>query len=128
MTRRVVAPAARARFSTVITEGVEFNNIAREWRFKWSADNNKASLAAAQKALNDVKGSIKTATGVASVQRIVCGGCLDFKVIVTLPADKFGAWGEKKFEPEESFLATVKKIPGISQVETQTYTNEVLNL
>ena len=31
-----------------ITEGVEFQTIAREWRFKWSADNDKVSLASAQ--------------------------------------------------------------------------------
>ena len=30
------------------TVGVEFNSIAREWRFKWSADNDKQSLASAQ--------------------------------------------------------------------------------
>lgn len=126
--RMLTAASSRAQFSTTITEGVEFNNIAREWRFKWSADNEKSSLAAAQKALNNIKGDIKNATGVSSVQRIVCGGCLDFKVIVTLPADKFGAWAEKKFEPEEAFLAAVKEIPGITQIETQTYTNELLDL
>jgi hypothetical protein len=27
-----------------------------------------------------------------------------------------------KFSPEEDFLAAVKAIPGISQIETQTYT------
>ena len=31
-----------------ITEGVEFQTIAREWRFNWSADNDKVSLASAQ--------------------------------------------------------------------------------
>jgi hypothetical protein len=30
-----------------------------------------------------------------SVQRIVCGGCLDYKVIIALDASAFGAWEEK---------------------------------
>ena len=34
-----------------ITDGVEFDTIAREWRLKWSADSDKASLAAVQKEL-----------------------------------------------------------------------------
>ena len=63
--------------------------------------------------------------GVKSVQRVVCGGCLDFKahgiacivdaqghvtpqtlrnasqVVVKLPADKFGDWENAGFAPEE---------------------------
>ena len=34
--------------ATKITDGVEFDTIAREWRLKWSADNDKKSLASAQ--------------------------------------------------------------------------------
>ena len=47
---------------------------------------------------------------------------MDFKVIVALPAEKFGAWEGNKFSPEGDFLSAVKKVPGISLVETQTYT------
>jgi len=36
---------------------------------------------------------------------VVCGGCLDYKVVVALDAGSFAAWEAKKFEPEESFLA-----------------------
>lgn len=35
---------------------------------------------------------------------------------------EFGAWSDKKFAPEEEFLARIKAIPGVSTVETQTYT------
>jgi hypothetical protein len=63
-----------------IAEGVEFDTIAREWRCKWSSDNDKASLVAAQKALNEVLPKLKIVDGVLKVDRIVCGGCLDFKV------------------------------------------------
>ena len=79
-------------------QGVEFNVVAREWRMKWSADADKQSLADAQAALVSVLASVRRAScvlhaivwptllqvkavpGVQSVQRVVCGGCLDFKV------------------------------------------------
>jgi len=63
-----------------IAEGVDFDTIAREWRCKWSPDDDKASLVAAQKALEEVLDEVKTVEGVKKVDRVVCGGCLDFKV------------------------------------------------
>lgn len=63
-----------------IAEGVEFDTIAREWRCKWSEDNEKASLVEIQKALNDVIAEVKKVEGVIKVDRIVCGGCHDYKV------------------------------------------------
>ena len=65
-----------------ITDGVEFDTIAREWRCKWSADNDKKSLADAQKALMEVLADVKAVDGFKKVDRVVCGGCLDFKVRV----------------------------------------------
>lgn len=105
-----------------ITSGVEFDTVAREWRFKWSQDNDKASLASAQTTLKIFESEIKAIPGVKSIQRVVCGGCLDFKVITALEAESFGAWEQKQFAPEENFLAAIKAIPGVSQVETQTFT------
>ncbi|KAL3906541.1 MAG: hypothetical protein SGILL_009229 [Bacillariaceae sp.] len=107
---------------TTITEGVEFDTVAREWRCKWSPEDDKKSLQELQKALAEAVPEIKKVDGVKGVQRVVCGGCMDFKVIVSLPAEKFGAWEEAKFAPEESFLEKIKKIDGVSVVETQTYT------
>ncbi|CAE7167845.1 unnamed protein product [Symbiodinium pilosum] len=62
--------------------------------------------------------------GLSSVQRVVCGGCLDFKVVVKLPAEKYGDWEKAGFAPEEAFLGKLKGIEGISTIETQTYTLE----
>jgi hypothetical protein len=107
-----------------ITNGVEFNTIAREWRMKWSPDNDKKSLAAVQQTLVLFSKQLKALPGVKSVQRIVCGGCMDYKVVVALDAAQFGAWEQKNFAPEEDFLRSVKAIDGITQVETQTYTLE----
>jgi hypothetical protein len=61
--------------------GVEFDTIAREWRCKWSDDDDRLSLREAQRALvavaDDVKGNV---VGCKSVMRVVCGGNKDFKV------------------------------------------------
>ena len=105
-----------------ITEGVEFDTIAREWRCKWSADDDKKSLAELQKVLEATKDAIKAVDGVKSVQRVVCGGCLDFKVVIALPEPKYGDWEKAGHSPEESFLEQIKKIDGVTVVETQTYT------
>jgi len=61
---------------------------------------------------------------VGTVQRIVCGGCLDFKIITTLPAGEFGKWEEGGFGPEKEILEGMRGIEGVSNVETQTFTIE----
>ena len=116
-------PTAR---SVTIAEGVEFDTVAREWRCKWSPDDEKASLVEAQKALESVLDEVKGVDGVKGVERIVCGGCLDFKVITSLGADEFGAWEEAGFKPEADFVAKLKDIDGISMIETQTFTVRTL--
>ena len=102
-----------------ITQGVSFDTIAREWRCKWSEDGDKASLALAQKVLEKYLPQMK-ARG--SVQRTVCGGCLDFKVNTSMGAEAFGAWEADGFAPESEFLAELGAIDGITSVETQTFT------
>ena len=48
---------------------------------------------------------------------------LPWKVITSVPAgDKFEAWKDSGFAPEDEFLSKLKSIEGISAVETQTYT------
>lgn len=101
---------------------MEFDTIAREWRCKWSADNDKKSLVDAQKVLDKYLPTLKAIDGVKSVERIVCGGCLDFKVITSLEESKFGPWSEGDFKPESEFLKALEGIDGISVVETQTFT------
>ena len=105
-----------------ITNGVEFDTIAREWRCKWSADSDKQSLQDAQKLLDETLPALKALDGVKDVQRIVCGGCLDLKVVTSLPIDQFKAWEATEFAPESDFVTKLKAIDGITEVETQTYT------
>ena len=92
------------------------------WFSKWSPDDEKKSLQEAQKALAWVLEEVKKVDGVKGVQRVVCGGCMDFKVVISLEAGKFGAWEENEFKPEIHFLEKLKAIKGVSVVETQTYT------
>eukprot|EP00316_Scyphosphaera_apsteinii_P003993 CAMPEP_0119302238 /NCGR_PEP_ID=MMETSP1333-20130426/3873_1 /TAXON_ID=418940 /ORGANISM="Scyphosphaera apsteinii, Strain RCC1455" /LENGTH=112 /DNA_ID=CAMNT_0007304535 /DNA_START=110 /DNA_END=448 /DNA_ORIENTATION=+ len=105
-----------------ICEGVSFDTIAREWRCKWSPDDDKKSLVEAQKAFEAVHDELKSVTGLKEVKRVVCGGCLDFKIVIALEADSFGAFEGSSFGPEPKFLAMLKEITGISCIETQTYT------
>ena len=105
-----------------ITTGVEFDTIAREWRLKWSPDDDKKSLQSVQQTLKKFEKEISEIPGLKSVQRIVCGGCLDYKVIISLTASEFGNWEQNKFQPEEQFINSVKDMPGVSTVETQTFT------
>ncbi|KAG7344149.1 hypothetical protein IV203_022157 [Nitzschia inconspicua] len=105
-----------------ITQGVEFDTIAREWRCKWSKENDMESLQRAQKALEDILADLKDTAGCKAVHRVVCGGHLDFKVITSVSADQFPAWKDAEFAPEASFLTKLSTIDGITQIETQTYT------
>jgi hypothetical protein len=115
-------PLYYCRTMTKITDGVEFDTIAREWRCKWSAADDKKSLQEAQKLLETVLSDLKKLDGFQACQRVVCGGCLDFKVITSVSSDKFGDWSDADFAPESDFLDKLKAIEGITQVETQTYT------
>ena len=110
------------RTMVTITNGVEFDTIAREWRCKWSAESDKQSLQDAQKLLDETLPALKALDGVKDVQRIVCGGCLDLKVVTSLPVEKFKAWEGTESAPESEFLTKLKAIEGVTQVETQTYT------
>ena len=104
-------------------DNVTFSHIAREWRCKW--ESKEGDLAELQKVLDSKLAAIKAVDGVVSVQRVVCGGCQDYKVVTKLDADKFGAWEEAKFAPEAEFLAEIEKL-GVKRIETQTYTLETL--
>ena len=61
-----------------IVEGVDFDTVAREWRCKWSADGDKASLAAAQEAINGVLTQVKVCARAARAcerERARAAGC-----------------------------------------------------
>ena len=111
--------------------GIAFENVAREWRCKYTAGESggpgdSASLKACQELLAEYLPQLQ-ALPAASVTRQVCGGCLDFKVSIVQPLEEHGAWAEAKYEPLESeFISKLKAIDGVSQVETQEITFEAL--
>ena len=103
----------------------QFENVAREWRCKWKDDGGgKASsqtLVDIADLVDEYLPKLKALEG-AQVNRAVCGGCLDFKLCTTVPLDTFGPWEEAGHPPEAEFLEKLKKIDGVSQVETQEIT------
>ena len=108
-----------------------FTKIAREWRCKYAMDAegtpaNSAALKAAQELLAKHLPTLKALPN-ATVTRVVCGGCGDFKVIINQPAEEHGAWSGAGYAPEEEFLAKLKAIDGIERVEAQEFTMEKLN-
>eukprot|EP00439_Symbiodinium_sp_Y106_P040455 s2300_g4.t4 len=143
-----------------IAEGVTYDTLAREWRCKWSFDDDMASLKACQKLVEDMQNDMlavvfhwagkqlktkevmngKTDPSKQTIQRLVIlvfiirslGICKedtqDFKIIIKLPQDKFQEWEKTNFEPEAQFLEALRAIPGVSEVDTQTYTLEAVNL
>ena len=84
------------------------------------------SLKACQALLTEYLPKIK-ALPKAKVTRQVCGGCMDFKVSITQPLEEHGAWAGDDYNPlEEEFIAKLKAIDGVSQVETQEITFEAI--
>mmetsp|Transcript_15211 Transcript_15211/g.20763 ORF Transcript_15211/g.20763 Transcript_15211/m.20763 type:complete len:107 (-) Transcript_15211:108-428(-) len=103
---------------------MSFDRVCREWRCKYTGNKaDSESLEAIAKAVDEYLPKIKAVSDNVTVNRLVCGSCLDFKLMMTVPLDDFGPWEEKGFEPEGDFLEKIKAIEGVSQVETQTITN-----
>ena len=106
-------------FYAEIAKGVNFDTVAREQRCKWSPDGDKAALQAAQQVLNKHLPALKKR---GKVQRVVCGGCMDFKIITSMSADDFGKWEADGFAPEADILKELGAIKGVTTIETQTFT------
>ncbi|KAL3942169.1 MAG: hypothetical protein SGBAC_003594 [Bacillariaceae sp.] len=103
---------------------MSFNRVCREWRCKYEGDKGTSeSLEAISKVVDEYLPDLKKLSDGVTVNRLVCGGCLDFKLMTTVPLEDFGPWEESGYAPEADFLEKIKAIPGVSQVETQTITN-----
>jgi len=108
-------------------ETIEFGHIAREWRMKYAENELKGGAVLLDKLFKDkFLPDIQKIDGLASVQRVVCGGCNDFKFIIKVKKDKWGDWEAAKFAPEEAFIEAAKGVAGVTGLETQPYTFEVL--
>ena len=106
---------------------MSFDRVCREWRCKFTGDkSDSASLEAISKIVDEYLPTIKAISPGVTVNRLICGGCLDFKLMTTVPLEDFGPWEASGFAPEADFLVKLKAIDGVSVVETQTITNMVL--
>ena len=115
---------------TIGASAVSFEHVLREWRCKYTMDAeggpaNSASLKACEALLQEYLPKLKALPAV-EVRRVVCGGCGDFKVVVTQPCAEHDAWKASDYAPEAEFIAKLKAIEGISAVETQEYTCQPL--
>merc|ERR1712046_123043 len=99
--------------------GVVFDQVAKEVRGKWA---DQTALKAAQALMTEHLPAIKAADGIVKVHRMVCGGCLDFKVIAVCAVDKHGAWEAAGYPEMMALKEALGKIEGITQVEDQTIT------
>jgi len=104
---------------STITDGVNFDCVAREIRCKFDKDK-KEIAGAIQTSVTDL---LKSATvAKCKVYRIVCGGCGDFKIIFANAAANYEKFMSTFGEVEATFLEQLKTIPGTTSHETQTYT------
>ena len=72
---------------------MSFNRVCREWRCKYEGDKaTSESLEAIAAVVDDLLPTIKGISDGITVNRLVCGGCLDFKLMMTVPLEDFGAW------------------------------------
>ena len=81
---------------TIGASAVSFEHVSREWRCKYTMDAeggpaNSASLKACEALLQEYLPKLKALPAV-EVRRVVCGGCGDFKVVVTQPCAEHDAW------------------------------------
>lgn len=64
---------------------MSFDRVCREWRCKYEGDKaTSESLEAIAKLVEEYLPEVKKASKDVKVNRLVCGGCLDFKLMTTV--------------------------------------------
>merc|ERR1711879_122173 len=107
----IITPTFRYRFfsSNMADETIQFNHIMKEWRMKYAENGLKGGAVKVDKLFKDeFLGKVKALDGCVSVQRAVCGGCNDFKIMIKMTKDGWGKWQADNFAPEEDFLKKAK--------------------
>jgi hypothetical protein len=125
--RSTKSTSLKAEAVPLANGSMSFDRVCREWRCKYTGDKaTSESLQAIAGLVDEYLGTIKEASSQITVNRLVCGACLDFKLMMTVPLEDFGPWEAAGFAPEAEFLEKLKAIDGVSQVETQTITNMIV--
>ena len=130
----VVAPAATEEHSSAASRvataaapmhtqgpGVAYDTVAREWRCKWSADNDGASVGQVQQVWEAMATRVRAIPGVVRVQRMCCGTCMEYKIVISMRARSYPAWEARDHEPEAEFLQLIGAIDGVSAATAQLY-------
>eukprot|EP00964_Phaeocystis_antarctica_P014625 scaffold8081_cov65-Phaeocystis_antarctica.AAC.7 len=99
---------------TIGPSAVSFEHVSREWRCKYSMDAEggpagSASLKACEALLQEYLPKLKALPAM-EVRRVVCGGCGDFKVVLTQPCAEHDAWKASEYTVEGEFLEKLKAI------------------
>ena len=64
---------------------MSFDRVCREWRCKYEGDKaTSESLEAISKLVDEYLPEVKKASSDVTVNRLICGGCLDFKLMTTV--------------------------------------------
>ena len=89
---------------TIGASAVTFEHVSREWRCKYSMDAeggpaSSASLKACEALLQEYLPKLKAVPKM-EVRRVVCGGCGDFKVVLTQPCAEHDAWKAEAYTVE----------------------------
>ena len=99
---------------TIGASAVSFEHVSREWRCKYSMDAEggpagSASLKACEALLQEYLPKLKALPAM-EVRRVVCGGCGDFKVVLTQPCAEHDAWKASEYTVE----GTQHPLPSLS--------------
>mmetsp|Transcript_34492 Transcript_34492/g.78734 ORF Transcript_34492/g.78734 Transcript_34492/m.78734 type:complete len:163 (-) Transcript_34492:124-612(-) len=128
--------------SVELAPNVEYDVMAREWRCTWSSADGMDSLKECQQVLEKHADKLGLIAGCwtrsanrsteifngkmdphrQGIQRIISADTREFKVITKLPIAQFKAWEDKGFEPEGQFLADLRSIAGVDNIDTETFT------
>lgn len=91
-------------------------------------NDDSASVQQLQQAWEAVRERVRAAPGVVRVQRLCCGTCLDYKLIISITAPEYSAAADHGPDPasalgalEAEFLAAARAIDGVTQVGAQLY-------
>lgn len=96
--------------------GILYHTVAREWRCKV---RSRADLGLAQEAWQPFAHIVSGLPGVIRVQRLCCGTCLDFRIVVSMRADAYGQWKARDHYPETEVLQALSSSPACSDVQSQ---------
>ena len=96
--------------------GICYDTVAREWRCKVAS---RDALGEAQQAWQPFAAEVARIPGVVRVQRLCCGTCLDFRILVSVREDAYSDWKEMNHHPEEEVLGALRARVGCFDVQSQ---------